>query len=63
MNLESSSKISGKDRVEIGRQSYEEGHSFEKRVAELYRLLRYEVDVHWGRAAVTTWTLVLVGNN
>ena len=32
------------ERRERGAQSYREGHSFEERVAELYRLLHYEVE-------------------
>lgn len=31
-------------RSDRGRQSYHDGHSFEERVAELYRLLRYDVE-------------------
>ncbi len=32
------------DRSDIGRRNYEEGHAFEQRVAELYRLQGYEVE-------------------
>ncbi len=32
------------DKSEMGRRSYEEGYSFEERVSELYRLLRYDVE-------------------
>jgi RNA polymerase sigma factor (sigma-70 family) len=32
------------DRSELGRRSYQEGHSFEERAADLYRLLRYDVE-------------------
>ena len=31
-------------REELGQKSYEQGHSFEKKVAELYRLLHYDVE-------------------
>jgi RNA polymerase sigma factor (sigma-70 family) len=36
--------VTDPDRAEAGRRGYEEGHSFEKRVSELYRLLHYDIE-------------------